>query len=99
MHWYSVASILLSCTDARQYNTSGGPLPGVLNVHLIPHTHDDGGWLKTVDEYYTGQNNSIQHANVQFVLDTVVEFLSQNPDRTFVEVEQAFFPTLVAPAG
>jgi hypothetical protein len=91
MHWYSVASILLSCTDARHYNTSGGPLPGVLNVHLIPHTHDDGGWLKTVDEYYTGQNNSIQHANVQFVLDSVVEFLSQNPDRTFVEVEQAFF--------
>ena len=27
-----------------------------LFVHLLTHSHDDVGWLKTVDEYYSGTN-------------------------------------------
>ncbi|KAJ6797677.1 alpha-mannosidase [Iris pallida] len=73
------------------YNTSAGTVQGKLNVHLVPHTHDDVGWLKTVDQYYVGANNSIQGACVQNVLDSVVEALQKDPSRKFVYVEQAFF--------
>lgn len=62
-----------------------------LQVHLVPHTHDDVGWLKTVDEYYYGANNSIQHAGVQYILDSVISSLVENGDRKFIYVEMAFF--------
>ncbi|KAL0014657.1 hypothetical protein SO802_001726 [Lithocarpus litseifolius] len=73
------------------YNTSQGIVPGKLNVHLVPHTHDDVGWLKTVDQYYVGSNNSIQVACVQNVLDSLVPALLADPNRKFIYVEQAFF--------
>ena len=62
-----------------------------LTVHLVCHTHDDVGWLKTVDQYYMGANNSIQHAGVQYILDSVVLALQENDARRFIYVEQAFF--------
>uniref|UniRef100_A0A7N8YBV0 Lysosomal alpha-mannosidase n=1 Tax=Mastacembelus armatus TaxID=205130 RepID=A0A7N8YBV0_9TELE len=65
--------------------------PDMLNVHLVPHTHDDVGWLKTVDQYYYGDRNDIQHAGVQYILDSVVDQLIKNPDRRFIYVETAFF--------
>ncbi|XP_066387204.1 alpha-mannosidase-like isoform X4 [Miscanthus floridulus] len=64
---------------------------GKLNVHLVPHSHDDVGWLKTVDQYYVGSNNSIQGACVMNTLDSVVDALARDPARMFVVVEQAFF--------
>ena len=64
---------------------------GKLQVHLVPHTHDDVGWLKTVDEYYYGANNSIQHAGVQYILDSVIPQLSADPSKRFIYVEIAFF--------
>ncbi|KAL9966329.1 hypothetical protein ACROYT_G024383 [Oculina patagonica] len=62
-----------------------------LQVHLVPHTHDDVGWLKTVDEYFYGANNSIQHAGVQYILDSVIPQLSADSTKRFIYVEIAFF--------
>ena len=62
-----------------------------LNVHLVPHTHDDVGWLKTVDQYYSGTNLSIDPAGVKYILDTVVQELQRDVRRTFIYVEIAFF--------
>lgn len=63
----------------------------MLNVHLICHTHDDVGWLKTVDQYYYGSKNSIQRAGVQYVLDSVIQALKDDPKKKFIYVESAFF--------
>ncbi|KAG6977620.1 hypothetical protein JG688_00000128 [Phytophthora aleatoria] len=65
------------------YNTSSRVDPNKLNVHLIAHSHDDPGWLISVDQYYTQR--------VQYILDTAVEELVRNPDRQFMFVEQSFF--------
>ena len=63
----------------------------VLQIHIVAHTHDDVGWLKTVDQYYYGANNSIQRAGVQYILDSVIPALEANPMRHFIYVEMAFF--------
>ena len=44
-----------------------------------------------VDQYYMGANSSIQHAGVQYILDSVIAALQANSDHKFVYVEQAFF--------
>ncbi|KAF5186529.1 Alpha-mannosidase [Thalictrum thalictroides] len=97
LHLLHLQLLLLICCTVNveskyiAYNTSGNILVDKLNVHLVPHTHDDVGWLKTIDQYYVGSNNSIQGACVQNVLDSVVQALLADKNRKFIYVELAFF--------
>jgi hypothetical protein len=46
----SVGTVLaLFSAPASAY--SSRPAAQSLTVHLVPHTHDDVGWLKTVDQW------------------------------------------------
>jgi hypothetical protein len=73
------------------FGSNGNDPFRTLNVHVVAHTHDDVGWLKTVEQYFYGQNQSIQDVCVDDILTTVVKALMENPYRTFTYVEQKFF--------
>jgi lysosomal alpha-mannosidase len=57
----------------------------------MPHTHDDVGWLKTVDQYFTGDNNKVQRAGIQYTIDAAISALLENSTRKFIYVEMAYF--------
>eukprot|EP01102_Stenamoeba_stenopodia_P022689 TRINITY_DN9548_c0_g1_i1.p1 TRINITY_DN9548_c0_g1~~TRINITY_DN9548_c0_g1_i1.p1 ORF type:complete len:992 (-),score=225.36 TRINITY_DN9548_c0_g1_i1:87-2999(-) len=84
----SAIALAFACLFAAFASAQQQPM---LDIHVIAHTHDDVGWLKTVDEYYYGANQSIQNAGVQYILDTVYTALMANPARKFIYVEIAFF--------
>lgn len=68
-----------------------GRVAGKITVHLVPHTHDDIGWLKTVDEYQYGLNLTIQPADVNDLITSAIGGLLGNPNRRFTYVEMGFF--------
>ncbi|XP_045793095.1 LOW QUALITY PROTEIN: alpha-mannosidase At3g26720-like [Trifolium pratense] len=86
-----VSAIFVAKSEYIDYNTTHRIIPNKINVHLVPHSHDDVGWLKTVDQYYVGSNNSIRGACVQNVLDSVISSLLEDQNRKFIYVEMAFF--------
>ncbi|KAH8410113.1 hypothetical protein KR009_006062 [Drosophila setifemur] len=91
---FLVALLALHAKSAQAvcgYESCHETKANMVNIHLVPHSHDDVGWLKTVDQYYYGHQNNIQHAGVQYIIDTVISELVKNPDRRFIQVETSFF--------
>jgi lysosomal alpha-mannosidase len=62
-----------------------------LNVHIVAHTHDDVGWLKTVDQYFYGTKKEFSGAGVQYIMDSVVPQLLMDSSKRFIYVEMSFF--------
>lgn len=50
-------------------------------VHLIPHSHMDLGWLKTVEQYYYGTNAQVTTDAVQYIYDSVLRELPKDEKR------------------
>ena len=60
-------------------------------MHVIAHTHDDVGWVKSVDDFYTGFKGDKSHSRVEEILNEVVRELLRDPNRLFTYVEMKFF--------
>ncbi|GFN89313.1 alpha-mannosidase [Plakobranchus ocellatus] len=62
--------------DVPNYN------PKPLKVFIVPHSHQDPGWLETFDGYY--------HSYTTKTLHNIVTYLSKNPTWKFIWSEVAF---------
>jgi len=50
----------------------------IIHIHMVPHSHDDVGFKKTLDEYYTGSADMIIRAGVQYVLGKIFCLIIKN---------------------
>ncbi|CDW86560.1 lysosomal alpha-mannosidase [Stylonychia lemnae] len=52
-------------------------------IHMIAHSHQDAGWLKTADHYLQGSS--------KYILNSVIKALHENSERKFIFAEMFFF--------
>ncbi|XP_004716876.2 lysosomal alpha-mannosidase-like [Echinops telfairi] len=86
-----IVLLMVLKAHAGGYETCPKVHPDMLNVHLVAHTHNDVGWLKTVDQYFYEVSLPLFPGSVRNILDSVVRALLVNPTRRFTYVEMAFF--------
>jgi hypothetical protein len=60
------------------------------DLFVLPHSHDDLGWIRTIDEYYNHSVSKIYTTAIPAILDVNVD-KSNNISRKFQSVEQGYF--------
>lgn len=99
--------LILSITSTFAHNLSNvcsvetfpalkGPLIQInadekITIRMIPHSHDDIGWLKTIDQYYIDSEKDITIQGVQYIFDSVFPVLNMDSKKRFMYVEMGFF--------
>ncbi|CEF69500.1 Alpha-mannosidase 2x [Strongyloides ratti] len=53
-----------------------------LKVFVVPHSHQDPGWLRTFENYFDEQ--------VDYILSAITDFITKNSDMRFIYAEMSF---------
>ncbi|KAL4461952.1 hypothetical protein ABPG74_000797 [Tetrahymena malaccensis] len=59
-------------------------------VHMIPHSHDDYGWIFNIQELYNNPSPFQGQGAVKDILNSVYNEVQKNPFRKFNQVEVSF---------
>jgi alpha-mannosidase II len=66
-----------------EWNNNDENAAKVLNVFVVPHSHNDPGWLQTFEDYYQSRTKGI--------LNSVFRALDEDHNRHFIWAEISFF--------
>lgn len=84
MHSYRRCCLASAARVRRRRRPAAAPTrarAAATSCRVVPPT--DRPRLKNLDEYYTGDRNNVQHANVRAIIDTVIAALLADSTRTF----------------
>ena len=92
-HQMNRLALLLLCTLLMVVTANKYQNDSMIYVHMIPHTHDDVGWLKTIEEYYYGKGNggSQSMIGIQYIIEAVINELIADSEKRFSWVEVGYF--------